>query len=95
MKLYDLVKSLLVEHEELRNSDKRLLWAVWWKKGLVNRDSITRASFYLAPSAESVTRARRKIQELHPELQATEEKVRRARQQKEETKGTFVFREEA
>lgn len=93
-KLYDLVHDLLNTYQELRNSDKRLLWAIWYKQGLVNAGGyITRENFYRAATAESVTRARRKVQELHPELVATSSEVRAQRQQKENTKGTFVFRE--
>lgn len=82
MKLYDVVKRLLEIYPALRNSDKKLLWAVWNVKGLVVNPSnqlqsgygyITRGNFYKAPSSESVTRARRKVQELHPELRAVKE----------------------
>lgn len=94
-KLYDVVKQLLIDWEELRNSDKKLLWAVWNTKGLVSHDGkISRLDFYQAPSSESVTRARRKVQENHPELQATSAQVKSKRGQKQQTKGTFVYREE-
>lgn len=97
MKLYDTVKQLLTVYPQLRNSDKKLLWAVWTMKGLVKVNlegvkSISRESFYKAPSSESVTRARRKIQEEFPHLQATQE-VQESREEKQLTKGTFVYRE--
>jgi len=96
-KLYDIVKDLLVTYPELRNSDRKLLWAVWWKKGLVigdepERSFIKRDSFYSAPPSESVTRARRKVQENHPELMASKA-VQEARDKKESTKGMFAYHE--
>lgn len=96
MKMYDVVLNILTEYPELRNSDKKLLWAVWHSKGLISGlpNSITRDCFYSAPSSESVTRARRKVQELHPDLGATSEKVKSLRRQKENAKGTFIFRQE-
>lgn len=95
-KIYDLVKDLLTLYPPIRNSDKKLIWAVWTRLGLVTHGRvssyISKENFYLAPASESVTRARRKIQELHPELQATSS-VKRERTVKEKTKGSFVFRE--
>lgn len=97
MKLYDQVKDLLVKYPELRSSDKKLLWAVWTRKGLVtesgNYRAICKEDFYKSPSSESVTRARRKVQENFPALQATPQ-VQDQRNIKEQTKGTFVYREE-
>lgn len=94
MKIYDLVHNLLLEREELRSSDKKLIWSVYDKIGLIEDDSIRFVDFMdYAPSPESITRARRKIQELHTELQGNEE-VEKARYDKEKQKGTFVFREE-
>lgn len=95
MKIYDLTKDLLERHELARNSDKYLIWRVWQELNFISQDGsyITIQSFKEAPSPESITRARRKVQELYPELQATSEKVKRFRQQKELDKGTFIFRE--
>lgn len=93
MKLYDVIKQLLVKYPELRNSDKKLLWSVWHKKGLVNSfNMIDRDSFYKAPSSESITRARRKVQENHPELQA-QKQVQEARKYIESKKGFHVYHE--
>ena len=103
MRIYDLVKKILEESPACRDSDKKLQWAVWWKKGLIQVDTsgkmalsrVMYMDFENAPSSESITRARRKCQELHPELQATSSIVRTRRQQKQETKGTFIFSEKA
>jgi hypothetical protein len=93
MKTYDLILNLLSETPELRSSDRKLLWAVWKHQGIAN-EHITYENFIqTATTAESITRARRKIQELHPELQANQT-VRLARKQKAKSKGTYIFREE-
>lgn len=93
MKLYDLTKQLLEQYEPLRSDDKKLLWAVWTKMKLVEAGSITKELYYKAPSSESVTRARRRVQENNPELQATQA-VQEARKQIEKEKGTHVYRDE-
>lgn len=95
-KLYDIIKVLLEKYPELRSSDKKLQWAVWTEKNLVGELNelkyITKNSFYNAPPSESITRARRKVQENHPELQATKA-VKEARDKKEATKGMFAYHE--
>jgi len=94
MKIYDLVKQLLTNNPELRNSDKKLIWNVWKYLGLIDFDGwITEESFMKAPSCESIRRCRQKIQEHHPELQASEE-VKKLRKKKQDSKSTFVYREE-
>ena len=99
MKMYDLVKDLLTKYPDLRDSDRKLIWAVCWKKQLiqVNEEKMLSRMLYMnflqAPSFESITRARRKVQELHPELQSRQA-VFEVRQDKEEKKGNFVFHEE-
>lgn len=81
MKLQDLIKKLLERYPDLRDSDKKLLWAVWHSRGYINDfNMIDRDSFYKAPTPESITRARRKIQENFQHLRASKviEKERRA-----------------
>jgi hypothetical protein len=92
MKLYDRVKDLLERYPELRNSDKKLVWATWYTKGLIVDGKIDRDSFYKAVSSDSITRARRKIQEHFRHLRATE-KVRGYRKQKQDMKGAHVYHE--
>jgi len=92
MKLYELTKLLLEQYEPLRSDDKKLLWATWNKMGLVENESISKKNYYRAPSSESVTRARRKVQENSPELQATKE-VKKFREDIQNKKGTHVYRE--
>ncbi len=69
------------------------MWAVWKRLGFVS--GYLAEELFLSPSCptpESITRARRKVQELYPDLQASKA-VREARQEKEKSKGTWVFRE--
>lgn len=91
-KVYDLVKLLLVRFPALRNSDRQLLWAFWKEEGAVVDNVMTQDGFVKSTPAESITRARRMVQQDHPELGATES-VRNARATKRESKGTFVYRE--
>lgn len=92
MRTYDIVLKLLREHEELRSSDRKLLWAVWEWQGIAS-NSMTKELFLSSSIvAEGVTRARRKIQQLHPELHATQE-VKKARKIKQEQKGKLIFDE--
>lgn len=100
MKIYDLVKDVLTKNPQARSKDKELLRAVYDKLGLINviethkgyEPIITVENLFRAPAEESITRARRKVQELHPELAATKA-VKEKREKKEADKGTFIFRE--
>lgn len=100
MKVYDIVKELLTKYPEMRNSDKKLIWGVYWRKQLVQvnvneprgMSRMLYMNFLQGPAFESITRARRKVQELHPELGPTGV-VKKRRHEKEKTKGTFIYRE--
>lgn len=96
MRLYDIVKILLTEERNCRNSDKKLMWRVWEKLGYVRSGNLSRESFLNAkcPTPESVTRCGRKLREKYPALEA-DKNVLEARRKKEAEKGTFVYREEA
>lgn len=83
---------LLAEKPRNRDSDKRLMWRVWQLEGKAIGHSITWESFREARSTESIRRCRQKIQELNPKLQS-DKKVQDAKQEKQETKGTFIYRE--
>lgn len=103
MKLYDTVKHILISYPDTRNSDKALIGEVLRHIGAVRTvdyfgdteavllDRLLSGSI---PSFESITRARRKVQELHIELEATSSEVRIARNQKQSTKGAFIYTEE-
>jgi hypothetical protein len=81
MTLYKLVKNILVEDEEARDSDKALIWRVLAKKGLLRTMQDGDRFIYVlaysgleqAPTLESITRARRKVQEENPELMGSKE----------------------
>lgn len=89
-KLYDLVKKLLTENTTYRNSDKELIWRVWQIEGRVAFGVLRLEDYLKATPPESITRARRKVQETHPSLQAVGS-VKKERHEKEKTKGRFVF----
>lgn len=101
-KIYDLVKKVLQEDEQARNSDKECIWQVYKRIGAVKdvewfgqREAIIKENFLSGklPSFETIRRTRQKCQELYPELQATSQTVRVKRKQKQDTKGTFIYRE--
>lgn len=94
MKLYDLIKQTLEIYPISRDDDKELMWSVWEQSGWVRNGVITKSQFVSKkfPMCESVTRARRKVQELYPHLQASL-KVQKLRTEKELDKGMFVFHE--
>lgn len=96
MSTYDLVKELLEKHPKLRDSDNLLMWTVWHRLGLTSGDKgnyyITMKNFAKAPSTETIRRSRQKVQENHPELQASEP-VKKMREDIENTKGDFVYME--
>ena len=92
MKVYDLVKKILEESESTRNNDRLLIWEVMrktWKTN-VTGDTISKEDFMEAPSFESITRARRKVQEIHPHLQANK-KVKSWRDRRAKGNPNVVF----
>lgn len=102
MNAYDLVKKVLEEKPYTRSSDKHLLWEVWFLQGCTSeeyddafRTEIIKKGAWLnrALTPETVTRARRKVQEQHPELCA-EKAVEDARRKREEKGGNFIFSDE-
>lgn len=102
-RIYDLVKELLTDYPELRDSDKKLIWAVWTELALVRRITsdytletgamVSYDSFMEAPSTETIRRCRQSIQEHNPELRGSKW-VQRARAEKAEEKGSFIYHEE-
>jgi hypothetical protein len=104
MKLYDTIKRILTIYPQTRNSDKLLISEVFRSTGAIHPVTYFGQEYEAVflnqlisgklPSYESITRARRKVQEVCPELQATSEQVRSVRHQKQSTRGTFIYREE-
>lgn len=73
MTLKDLVYKILLDNPETRDSDKKLIWRVWDKLGLIEEThlnlcqpiykyTIDYCNFMLAPSNESVRRVRQQLQ---------------------------------
>ena len=94
IRLYDFIKETLTDYPETRNSDKNLIWKVWSELGYIDTGyALYEEDFKRAPSPDTITRCRRKIQEINPELGPTR-KVRGLRKHIEKQKGTFIFREE-
>jgi hypothetical protein len=93
-KIYDIVKRLLQEQVACRNSDKQLQWQFLRDRNFVIDSQLSYWSFMNAPSMESIRRCRQKIQEKHPELGPTNSEVVVGRKKKEDTKSTFIYREE-
>lgn len=91
-KLYDQVKYLLSYYPHLRSSDKALIWAVLEIQGETKNGMLDRESFMNSVAFESITRARRKVQEDFPGLQA-DERVKAYREDIARQKGTHVYRE--
>ena len=97
IKLYDLVKKLLQEKEELRGDDDLLYLTVirivhpYWNNSRIttNIENAPIGEFFKMrksakiPTFESVTRCRRKVQEEIPDLKPCE-KVQAARLKQEE-----------
>lgn len=90
MNTYDKVKLLLQTYPKLRNSDKLLSWKFWQNESY-EFHSMTLEMYMSCTSFESISRARRKVQEHHKELRATSE-IEEQRQIKEATQGLFIFK---
>lgn len=71
-KQFDLVKFILMRSPEARDNDNILLWIVWKKEyPIIDHNIEAFKELFLSkalPSMESITRARRKLQEIHPNL---------------------------
>ena len=92
MKLYTVVKKILEDLPQARNSDRVLSWIIWEQSGLIFEEHITKSDFLHASSSESIGRVRRKIQEYYPHLRSIRE-VQVGKDKKEQTKGNFVYQE--
>ena len=71
IKLYDTVKTILEDRPRARDSDKELIWTFWSYTGRLTFTGLSWENFEKAATPESITRARRKVQENHPHLRAT------------------------
>lgn len=90
------VKGLLETNPTLRDSDRKLIWAYWivYDKAMpTDKTVLTLEEYMKTTPGESITRARRLVQEQIPELRGTEW-VQEQRAVKEFTKGGFVNEDE-
>jgi hypothetical protein len=92
MTVYEIVKYLLTTFPETRDSDKKLLLHYYKGKKVIVDGVFNEALFMTAVPEESITRARRKIQEKYPYLSASPE-IEQQRMFKAEQRGTFIYRE--
>jgi len=92
MTIYELVKQLLTLKPVLRDDDKKLIWSVWAHQGKIVGGKISVDDYLTSEIEESVTRARRMVQNDFPELKASPI-IEEARKAKKEDKGSFIFRE--
>ena len=81
MTIKDKIKLVLEQKPEMRSSDSKLLLYYWRRQGLELTPEQERIFIDKCTSSESITRARRIVQEENPDLQATEE-IQETRQQK-------------
>lgn len=104
MKIYDLVYKILDQMPQTRNSDKLLIWEYYKRKGFVKTvhffgetEAILQKNFLSGTPVpfESITRARRKVQENFPKLGATSRPVKIKRNQIEKMGGNHVYHQEA
>lgn len=82
-KMETIVKALLEEYPQTRGNDNALIAGVFWliDPELMNRPFKEVLKIKGLPSFESITRARRKVQEKNPIL--NDEKARKIRQKEE------------
>lgn len=67
MKIKDKVEGMLKTNSDLRNSDKKLLLAVWESQGLHLTLYQKEVFMNQCSAAESITRARRLLRDRYPE----------------------------
>lgn len=94
MKIYNQVKLFLQQNDQCRNSDKHLYWK-FIERAVPPWKQLDYEIWMKLPEYETVRRTRQKIQEENENLGPTSDKVRSARKKKQDTKGTFIYREES
>ena len=103
-KLYQYIELLLRSDPMYRNSDKKTVWQVWYRQGLVKtgemgQDYITSSEFMRAKSAGTILRTKRKIVENYKKkgvghlVMATKEIEKTKRAKANYYQGEFVYHE--
>lgn len=102
--IYDVVKNILINYPETRNSFKKTLWRYWEEMGLIDNGllSMDIKDLMKISSPETISRARRAVidndykesikNDKLPLLQPSSD-VRREIKRKTDQKGTFIYRE--
>lgn len=84
-RLEPIVENLLHNQPELRNSDKKLLMAVWERQGLYLSQTQQMTFMNSCSVAESITRARRKLKDQYPaDKEVTENRYNKYKEYKQE-----------
>lgn len=90
--IYTVVRNLLRDNQLYRNSDRALIWAILELQGHVKNGQLSREDFLDSIAFESITRARRKVQEDYPELAASKF-TKEKRKSIQDEKGTHIYRD--
>jgi len=91
--VYDEVKILLEVNPFLRNSYRKLIWSFWMREHKASLGYMDYDDFMTATLPEDIRRASQMVTKDFPELQPTDERVRKQRRLKELQKGTYVYRQ--
>lgn len=95
-KIYDVIQKLLVMYPSLRSCDRELIWEVWKEEGYVSnangQEWLFKHAFLKATPPETITRARRKVQEDHKDLGPSKE-VKKYREERLKVGKYFVYHE--
>ena len=82
-KIQEIVERLLRDDIRCRDNDSHLAASIWWNesKNITDKnDFLELISNHKVSSYESISRCRRKLQELHPELRGKKYEERHHRQ---------------
>lgn len=80
MQISDYVEKALATYPATRDNDRKLIIAVWWLQDINYQDNFKEFFLHKAIMPETITRARRKIQEggkYRPSKQAQEDRTRK------------------
>jgi len=80
----ELVRKVLEEKEEARNSDRFLIWFIWTQVQELDLNKFSQGGFLDAYNAETIRRVRAEIQNNEEELLPTDPEVIKSRKIKED-----------
>ena len=93
------VQSFLIKYPNLRDNDERLMANVWWKsigkpEDLNGKQILKMLADHQLPSYESISRCRRKLQELNPHLRGEKWEQRHKRAKTIKTEINHFYNED-